>query len=103
MSGPFPPPSILDAYNSTVENGAERVMGYTEREQSHRFEVDNATIKYYSRGQTFGFVLGLVGVVGGLILALLGQGLVGFAAFFSSLAALVGVFVYDKATSEESV
>lgn len=102
FSGPFPPPQILDAYNGPIENGAERIMNYTEREQAHRFEMDEKTLKYYSRGQIFGFTLGLIGVVGGLVIAYQGQGLVGFGAFFSSLASLVGVFMYDKLTSDES-
>jgi uncharacterized membrane protein len=102
FSGPFPPPQILDAYNQPIEDGAERIMSYTEREQAHRFEMDEKTLKYYSRGQTFGFVLGLIGVAGGLVIAYEGQGLVGFGAFFSSLASLVGVFMYDKLTSDEA-
>lgn len=102
FSGPFPPPQILDAYNQPIEDGAERIMSYTEREQAHRFEMDEKTLEYYSRGQTFGFILGLIGVAGGLLIAYEGQGLVGFGAFFSSLASLVGIFMYDKLTSDET-
>ena len=33
MSGPLPPPGILDAYNQTIPDGANRIMAMAEEQQ----------------------------------------------------------------------
>lgn len=71
-------------------------MDYTKNEQLHRHKMDRKELFYYSLGQIFGFVLGLIGISGGIYLATSGAEWFGFSTFFVSLASLVGLFVYSK-------
>ncbi|NGP89434.1 DUF2335 domain-containing protein [Fodinibius halophilus] len=95
-SSPVPPPKVLKGYEKVVDGGAKWLMEYTKAEQLHRHKMDRKELSYYSAGQIFGFILGLIGIGGGLYLALTGATWFGFAAFFTSLVSLVGLFVYNK-------
>lgn len=39
--GPLPPPSILNDFNSVVENGAERIFAAWEKETAHRHKLES--------------------------------------------------------------
>lgn len=95
-SSPVPPPKVLEGYDDIVEGGAKWLMEYTKREQLHRHKIDQKELNYYSIGQVLGFILGLIGIGGGIYLAATGVKWFGFAAFFASLVSLVGLFVYNK-------
>ena len=71
-------------------------MEYTKAEKLHRHKMDRKELTYYSVGQVFGLILGLIVIGGGLYLGLSGAPWFGFAAFFTSLVSLVGLFVYNK-------
>lgn len=73
-------------------------MEYTKDEQMHRHRMDRKELNYYSIGQVFGFILGLVGIGGGIYLAANGVEWFGFGVFFTSLISLVSLFVYNKKT-----
>lgn len=49
----------------------------------------------------FGFLIAMAGIGGGVALVLKGKELTGFGTFFTSLAALVGAFVYTKKTGSK--
>lgn len=104
-SSPVPPPKVLEGYDDIVEGGAKWLMEYTKEEQLHRHKMDRKELSYYSIGQILGFILGLIGIGGGIYLAATGVKWFGFAAFFASLVSLVGLFVYDKKmeSQEESI
>ncbi len=100
-SSPVPPPNVLKGYDDVVQDGAKWLLDYTRREQNHRHEMDKKELTYYSFGQIFGFILGLIGVGGGIYLATTGAEWFGFGTFFTSLVSLVGLFVYNKKSEEK--
>lgn len=59
------------------------------REQNHRFGITLA-------GQIFAFLIGIVGVGGGIYLAKNDKPITGFGIFFTSLATIMGVFFYVR-------
>lgn len=95
-SSPVPPPNVLKGYDDVVEGGAKWLLDYTKSEQSHRHKMDKKELFYYSMGQVFGFILGLIGIGGGIYLATTGAEWFGFGTFFTSLVSLVGLFVYNN-------
>lgn len=66
FSGPVPPPQILKGYSEAAEGGGKWLLDYTKEEQKHRHKLNEKELKYYSIGQYFGFILGLIGIAGGL-------------------------------------
>lgn len=95
-SSPVPPPNVLKGYDDVVEGGAKWLLDYTKNEQSYRHKMDRKELFYYSMGQIFGFIIGLIGIGGGIYLATTGAEWFGFGTFFTSLVSLVGLFIYNK-------
>lgn len=69
MSGPLPPPALLNQYDQIVPGSAERILQMAEREQAHRIAVESsvlgeeaAQIKY-GRRYAFAVVVLVLGVV----------------------------------------
>ena len=60
-AGPLPPPSVLQAFDEVVENGAERIVRMAEKEQQHRINCESAeleaSVKDFRRGQWLGAAL----------------------------------------------
>lgn len=61
FAGPIPPPEVIKGYESVLPGSAERLMKMAEKEQQHRFEIDNLLTKGYLslnvRGQILGFMI----------------------------------------------
>ena len=99
-AGPLPHPAILAEYERVVPGGAERIFRQFEAQAAHRQQMEATVIRSNSFVQVFGsvsaFLLGLIGVGGGLFLVSQGRSIEGFAAFLAALASLVGVYVYGK-------
>jgi uncharacterized membrane protein len=99
-SAPLPPPSELAAYNEIIPQGADRIMKMCESQTSHRIAMESKVI--YSqqgqetRGQVFGFLIALVGLVCGTYAAVSGQPVAGAVIGGTPLVGLVSVFVYSK-------
>jgi uncharacterized membrane protein len=97
-SGPLPPPSALEHYNNIIPNGAERIMAMAEQQSRHRQELEKLALSTDSRnsllGIISGFIIGLVTVISGGIIAY--NGLVWPGTIFGSvgLVGLVSVFIY---------
>lgn len=100
--GPLPPASELALYNNCVRDGAERIFQMTEAQAAHRMAVDNkdlqARISLAFRGQVFGFVLGFVGLGGGLVAILTSHDWAGTTMAGASLVALVTAFLKHYST-----
>ena len=84
FSGPIPPPALMSEYAEIDPEFPRRFIEIFERQQAHDHEVEKAVISnnkeiilnnqnLLKRGQFFGFVLALVGLVGGLIASFLGS------------------------------
>jgi uncharacterized membrane protein len=99
-SSPLPPPSELASYNEIIPQGADRIMKMAEAQSSHRIEIEKKVILSQqgqeSKGQFFGFVIGLVGLLCGSYTAISGQPIAGAVIGGVPLAGLVSVFLYSK-------
>lgn len=115
--GPLPPPEVLQHYEDIHPGTAERVLQQFERETQHRhgierklvdaqLEIQHAEIPAFRRGQVFGLIIALAGIVAGALCVILaptaGHAWAGAGIAGGSLATLVGVFIYGrKARSAE--
>ena len=99
-SGPLPSPSELDQYNAIIPNGADRIMKMAESQLAHRISIEQTVVKSQqtqaTRGQIFGFLIGIFGLGAALYAAVNGQPWFGSVIGGATLVSLVGVFVYGK-------
>ena len=99
-SGPIPHPVTLRQINEVVPGAAKQIIDDAHAQTAHRQKLEtkylNAAIANSKRGQVFAFIVAVIVLVGSLVLIGLGAQLVGLALVISSLAALVGVFVYTR-------
>lgn len=104
-SGPLPDAETLENYARIIPNGAERVMAMAEKEQNFRHgytdKISKRQLNQISRGQFFGFLLALVGIGGGILLAYLGKETTGLTTIITSIVALVGAFLYGQNQSKK--
>jgi len=100
FSGPLPPPQLLKAYSSVVDNGAERIFKMAENQSKHRIDLESHAIKeellQSRRGQIFGFILGIVGLILATVLAFYGYETIAGIFGTTTIGALVTVFVIGK-------
>ena len=114
FSGPIPPPALMKEYAEIYPEFPGRFIEIFERQQAHDHEVEIAVIannkeiisnnqSLQRRGQTFGFILALVGLIGGLTASFLGSPIVGGIIGAGGLALLAGVFVYSRKNVSSSL
>ena len=105
--GPLPPPAVFKAYEEALPGAAERILSMAEREASQRHELErqelaieradrNARIALMTRGQLLGFSLSLVIILGGFVMAGLGNNLAGFGSVLTAASLLVAIFVLGR-------
>jgi len=99
-SGPLPPPGALEAYEKTSPGAAKTILDMAVSQQQHRQKLETSDLShrmFMEKGGLFtGFLLGLVGIIGGCVLAYFGRDLTGFGVFFASLGSLVLAAIYKK-------
>ena len=98
----LPPPNELERYEA-LNPGTTRIILETYQKQvEHRIAIEKTVIEGDTRraniGQVMAFILSLITIVGGFILVVLGKDILGIAAIISSLATLLGVFMYGAHT-----
>lgn len=100
FSGPLPAPETLHQYNQILPGAADRVIGLAEREAAHRHLMEGRMIDIHGRNSTLGVIsgwmIGMTAVGGGTYAITLGASLSGAGVALTGLAALVGVFVYQR-------
>ena len=110
--GPLPPPDILRRYDEVLPGTAGRILDMAE--SRHRYQLQYAktaqeqegfaleTTRKVAAGDVmqgylgviFAFIIAMTGLAGGIYLSATGRWEPGLAIRLSSLAGLVGVFVY---------
>ena len=97
---PIPPPDILKEYNEVILNGAERILTMAEEQSKHRMALESSVIKEQqrqgSKGQNFGFILGVIGILATILMACMGHDAVAGIFGTTTIIGLVGVFVIGK-------
>ncbi len=75
-SGPLPPPAALEHFDRIIEGGASRILAMAEAEQSHRIDMERATlgaeVADQRRGQWLGATVAGLCVLGAMISVYLG-------------------------------
>jgi uncharacterized membrane protein len=99
-SGPLPPAEELLKYEQIAPGCTERLLKMVENQSAHRIQIESLVIasqqKQSARGQIFGLVIGLTGILAGATLAYLGHDWVGGIIAGSTVTGLVSVFVIGK-------
>ncbi len=100
FSGPLPPSSELANYENVLPGAADRILTMAENEQKGRIKAQRSELRMlfisHIIGQVFAFLLGLGGISAGFYLILQGHDVSGLGVLISSLAAIVGAFVYKQ-------
>jgi uncharacterized membrane protein len=92
----------------------DRVLSHMDREQEHRHAMNRRAADHdddrlvqlarlHARGQTMMFVLALVALLGGVVLASLGHAGYGFAAIVVALGGLTLAFVWGRGGSDSDI
>lgn len=91
---------MLEKYNQVFPGCAERIVAMAERQAVHRHTLETAhltgSLKSERIGQVFGFVLGMVAIVGGIWLIANGKDAQGLTAIITAVGGLTGVFIYGR-------
>lgn len=105
--GPLPLPDILEAYDSIVENGAERIFVRFEKQSDHRMALEKHAVgeelKQSSRGQLMGFIVTLFGLSLAGFMAWLGHETFATILGGGTIVSLAMVFVVGKAMQRKEL
>lgn len=106
FSGPLPHPKLLKAYDEISPGAAEKILNNSFKESDHRRELNNLGLKYTARDNflapLFGFILGMTGIIGGVVVAIYASPTAGFFLSGGSLVMLVSLFVKNNKQSHSS-
>lgn len=73
-SGPIPPPEILAEFEKIVPGSAKLIIETAHDQTKHRMGLENHAVtegfKKAKRGQAFGFILGVSGLIASVVLGL---------------------------------
>lgn len=99
-SGPIPSAEVLAAYESTLPGAADRIIKMAENQANHRSELEKLAIKgnieKEYRGQWFGFIIGMSGIISSIAVIYSGFAWPGAVMGSSSIFGLATVFVVGK-------
>jgi uncharacterized membrane protein len=104
-AGPLPHPTMLEKFEQILPGSADRILKQAEAQTQHRILMESKVvsadiIKSYM-GISFGFMLGLSGIGGGIYLATLGFDVFGPILSSGSLVTLVGAFIYGTRSRKQ--
>lgn len=99
-SGPIPPPALLAGYDDIDPGRAAKILQLAEDQSRHRMKLEvkvvDSDISRSWAGLACGMVMGLSLLAGGIVVILNGHDTAGTAIVTSTLAGVVGAFVYGK-------
>ncbi len=112
-SGPLPPPHVLAEYDAVFSGLAETIINTMQAEGNHRREIESraleADISMGNRqfdearlGQIFGFLIGVVSIISGSVIAVMGAKWAGGFIGGSGVVGLVSVFIYGRKKPQET-
>ncbi len=105
--GPLPPPIILKGYNDIIDRGSERIVAMAEKQSDHRMKLEDHVIREQvrqsSRGQIFGFSLGILGLCLSTYLGINGHDVLAGTFATTTIIGLVSVFVLGKRTQGKNL
>lgn len=60
LSGPIPPPEIMQGYENILKGSADRILSMAENQATHRMEIEKSVVKRSLNQKTFGLIMGSV-------------------------------------------
>lgn len=107
LSGPLPHPELLGKYNDVVQNGAERIVQMAEKQQMHRHDLERSVIhgnvNSERRGQAFGLIIAVLGLVAATYLGATGKQITGGIIGTVDIVSLASVFVIGKRAQQKEL
>ena len=104
-AGPLPHPETLAKFEQILPGSADRIIKQAEAQTQHRIEMEkkvvSADITKSYMGLAFAFIIGLVGILGGIYLATLGFDIYGPLLSGGSLVSLVAAFIYGTKSRKQ--
>ena len=96
--GPLPHPQILAHYENVHPGAADRIITMAENQASHRQTMENLVVKSTVGDSRLGvwlaFILVILVIVGGVLVAIFGNSVAGVAICVSGVGGIVGSFIY---------
>ncbi len=106
FSGPIPPPSLLNEYDSVQDGLADRIVTMAESQQKHRHSLESksveAAIKVEARGQNYALVVSLFIIIGALYLIDSGREISGSILAGGTLTGLAYIFITGRKKESNS-
>lgn len=103
FEGPFPHPQTLEQYNRVLPGAAERVFALTEREQTHRHDLQSTAIRGAisrdKRGQWMGYTITILVLLIAVYFAYRGNTAFAGTLITVDLVALAAIFVSGRSGS----
>ena len=104
-AGPLPHPDTLKKFEEILPGSADRILKQAENQTRHRIEMEskviNADIRKSYIGLIFGFLIGILGIGGGIYLATLGFDIFGPVLSSGTLVSIVVAFIYGTKSRKE--
>ena len=102
----IPSPELLSKYNAVMPGLADRIITQAEQQTVHRHYIEkkhlNSNIWKSILGLVFGFLLGLLGMGGGMYLTYMGFNVIGIVFSSATLVSLVMAFIYGSQSKKIS-
>lgn len=103
FQGPIPAPEDFREYEAVLPGASREILDMAKTQQSHRTGIENKIvdheIKHEDAGQLYGFILGLVCIVGSLVASYMGNETLSYVLATTTLLGAIGVFVLKKIPS----
>jgi uncharacterized membrane protein len=103
----FPTPDQLKEYESIIPGLAKRLINQAEKQTAHRIEMESKLVSSGIRksmlGLIFGFLIGSIGIGGGLYLTTIGFNVTGIVFSSATLVSLVSTFIYGSQSRKNGI
>ncbi len=96
--GDYPPPSIIEGYESVQKGLADRIFKMAEADLAHGHFMERRVADYVTRGQFYGFMLATVSIIGSVLLIYNDKQIAGSALGAAVIIPLVTLFVRGQIT-----
>lgn len=95
--GPLPPPALFEHYEKALPGSADRILRMAENEQTHRHDWEKIALDSQrgdtKRGQIFGLIISVLGLVSTIACAALGLQTAAFASAFVVISGIWASFL----------
>jgi len=103
----FPSPDQLKQYEAVMPGLAKRLINQAEKQTSHRIKMESKLVSSGIRksmlGLIFGFLIGSIGIGGGLYLTAIGFNVTGIVFSSATLVSLVSTFIYGSQSRKNGI